>query len=108
MKEGVTSLVVYKYYDPDFKLAITQESEITVNIPKMKQFFAGIKPRTKARNMWSRSILDSTKTRKISEETKTGGTNNKIVHYIGNTYKSNTPYKKCGSYFHMKRSTSKH
>ena len=52
MKEGVSSLVIYKYYDPDFKLAITQELEITANVPKMKQFFAGIKPKTKDGNMW--------------------------------------------------------
>ena len=37
MTEGVSSLFIYKYYDPDFKLAINQELEITVNVPKMKK-----------------------------------------------------------------------
>ena len=44
--------MIYKYYDPDFKIAITKVSEITANVQKMKQFFAGIRPRSQTGDMW--------------------------------------------------------
>ena len=36
MKECLSSIVVYKYFEPDFKITINKESEITANIQKMK------------------------------------------------------------------------
>ena len=43
MKECIPTLVLYKYYDPDFTLAITNPSEISTNV--------GIRPRSKG-DLW--------------------------------------------------------
>ena len=50
-------MVVYEYFDPDLVIAITKESEITANLQKTKKSFVGIRPRSKAGDMWFQVYL---------------------------------------------------